>query len=74
MLGREEVRRALQWASECPGVINALWRNPVSRPSLRWFKELKRSGIIPFIKVRRLVFFDPVAVRRALDRYSKGGQ
>jgi hypothetical protein len=41
-----------------------------SRPSLHWFKELKKSGTIPFIRLRRRIFYDPVAVRRALGRYT----
>jgi len=54
-------------AAEC---VAALWPNPESRPSLRWFQELYRSGAIPHIQLRRRVFFDLAAVRRALARYA----
>lgn len=54
-------------AQEC---LEAIFENPETRPSSRWFNELHRRGEIPRIKVRRRVFFDPVAVRRALDRFS----
>ena len=54
-------------AQDC---LEAIWPNEGSRPSLRWFQELHRSGAISFIRLRRRIFFDAVAVRRALDRYS----
>jgi len=37
------------------------------RPSLRWFREKQAARKIPFVKIGRLVFFDPPAVKAALD-------
>jgi hypothetical protein len=37
------------------------------RPSLRWLREKQAQRKIPFVKIGRLVFFDPVAVKAALD-------
>ena len=39
-----------------------------TRPSLRWLRELQHKRLIPFRKIGKLVFFDPVEARRALDR------
>ena len=39
-----------------------------TRPCLRYFRELQRKRLVPFKKIGRLTFFDPVEVRRALDR------
>jgi len=54
-------------AGDC---LEAIFPNPDTRPSLRWFQELYRSGAIPHIQLRRRVFFDLAAVRRALARYA----
>ena len=37
------------------------------RPSLRWLRQQQKVKAIPHIKVAGKVFFDPVAVRKALD-------
>lgn len=39
-----------------------------SRPSLRWLRELQRKRLIPFVRLGRRVFFDPAAVRTALEK------
>jgi hypothetical protein len=54
-------------AQDC---LEAIFPNPETRPSLRWFQEMYRGGMIPHLKLKRRVFFDPVAVRRALGKYS----
>jgi hypothetical protein len=41
-----------------------------SRPSLRWLRDQQVRRAIPFVKLGRLVFFDPVQVRAALNRQS----
>lgn len=38
------------------------------RPSLRCFREWQHKRLIPFRKIGRIVLFDPVEVRRAIDR------
>lgn len=47
--------------------LNALFPDPKSRPSLRWFLTLKTRGLIPFRRIRGLVFYDVEEVRRAID-------
>ena len=39
-----------------------------SRPSLRTFREWQARGLIPFLKIGRLTFFDVEEVRRALNK------
>jgi hypothetical protein len=39
-----------------------------SKPSLRTFREWQAKGIIPFLKIGRLTFFDPEEVRAALNK------
>lgn len=36
--------------------------------SLRWIRDQQKRRTIPFIKLGRVVRFDPAAVRAALDR------
>ena len=38
------------------------------KPSLRTFREWQSKGWIPFRKIGRLTFFDPLEVRAALDK------
>ena len=45
-----------------------------SRPSLRWLRDQQAKRAIPFIKLGRLVFFDPIEVRAALNRQSTARQ
>jgi hypothetical protein len=45
-----------------------------ARPSVRWLREQQACRTIPFTRVGRLVFFDPVAVKAELDSRSKGGR
>jgi hypothetical protein len=56
--------RGLVSAREC---LAALFPNEQSRPSLRWFLQLKADGLIPFRRIGRLVFFDVEEVRQAID-------
>jgi hypothetical protein len=57
-----------------PGLVNAetclrmVFPDEDSRPTLRYFRELQAKRLIPWRKIGRLVFFDPVEVRRAIDR------
>jgi hypothetical protein len=43
-----------------------------SRPSLRWMRDQQKARRLPFAKVGRLVFFDPVACKAALDAKTAG--
>ena len=64
-------------ADGLPGLVGEercrelVWPDEQSRPSRRWFLELKARGLLPFVRVGRRVFFDPAEVRRALDRQFK---
>lgn len=40
---------------------------PKCRPTLRWLRDQQKTRRVPFIKMGRLVFFDPVKVREALN-------
>jgi len=48
-----------------------VWPDEKSRPSRRWFLELKARGQLPYHRVGRRIFFDPDEVRKALDRQFK---
>jgi hypothetical protein len=37
------------------------------RPSVRWLREQQARRKIPSVKIGRLVFFDPPAVKAAMD-------
>ena len=41
-----------------------------SRPSLRWLRGQQARRSIPFVKLGRLVFFDPARVRESLNSRS----
>ena len=43
-----------------------------SRPSLRWIRDQQKARRLPFAKIGRLVFFDPVACKAALDAKATG--
>ena len=47
--------------------LKALFPDPASRPSLRWFLALKARGLIPFRRIGGLIFYDVEEVRRAID-------
>lgn len=38
------------------------------RPTMRWLRERTRKREIPFVKLGRLVFFNPALVREALAK------
>jgi hypothetical protein len=48
--------------------LRVLFPDETTRPCVRYFRELQRKRLVPFKKIGRRVFFDPVEVRRALDR------
>jgi hypothetical protein len=57
-----------------PGLVGAetclrlVFPDEATRPCLRYFRELQAKRLVPFKKIGRRTFFDPVEVRRALDR------
>jgi len=48
--------------------LRLVFPDEATRPCLRYFRELQRKRLLPFKKIGRRTFFDPVEVRRALDR------
>jgi hypothetical protein len=51
-----------------PGLLAIIWPDEKSRPSLRAFIKWRDQGLIPYIKLGRLVFYDPAEVRWALRK------
>lgn len=49
-------------------LLKLIWPNAESRPSLRWLRDQQSKRTLPYVKCGRLVFFDPVKVRKALDK------
>jgi hypothetical protein len=47
--------------------LETLFPDEDSRPSRRWLEMQCKARKIPFIKISRLVFFDPAKVRDALN-------
>jgi hypothetical protein len=43
-----------------------------SRPSLRWIRDQQRNRTLPFCKIGRRVFFDPMLVKAHLDAKADG--
>lgn len=52
--------------TDARGLLEQLWAER-GRPSLSWLRQQQKRKAIPCVKVAGKVFFDPVAVRKALD-------
>lgn len=50
-----------------PRLLEVLFPNPACRPSLRWLRDQQKRRVIPYMRIGRLVFFDPPRVRLALE-------
>ena len=50
-------------------LLTTLWPDPISRPSLRWIREMQAKRALPFIKIGHLVFFEIERVRAALRKF-----
>ena len=48
-----------------PGLLQILFDDNC-RPTMRWLNSQKAAKVIPHVKIGRLVFYDPPAVRAAL--------
>lgn len=48
-------------------LLEVLFPDAATRPTVRWLEMQRKARRIPFIKISRLVFFDPRRVREALD-------
>lgn len=62
---REATRSGL---TDAQGLLAALWPDKASRPSLRWLRDQQLRKTLPYIKIGRRVFFDPLQVRRAMEK------
>jgi hypothetical protein len=51
-----------------PRLLELLF-DATGRPSLRWLREQQARRTIPFIKIRRRIFFDVAQVRLALQEH-----
>jgi hypothetical protein len=43
-----------------------------SRPSLRWIRDQQKARTLPFAKIGRRVFFDPILVKAHFDAKAAG--
>ena len=43
-----------------------------SRPSLRWLRDQQKARALPFAKIGRLCFFDPILVKAHFDAKAAG--
>jgi hypothetical protein len=64
---RANVTKPISGLLDAEACINQLFDGE-SKPSLRTFREWQARGLIPFLKIGRLTFFDPEEVRSALDK------
>jgi hypothetical protein len=64
MRADKPLKRQLVDVTTC---INEIFANE-AKPCLRTFREWQAKGWIPYHKIGRLTFFDPVDVRAALDK------
>ncbi len=53
---------------DAPRLLENLFPNEACRPSLRWLREMQKKRKLPFIKLGRLVFFDPCRVREVIGK------
>jgi len=51
---------------DAKGLLENLFEES-SRPSLRWLREQQALRTIPFVRIGRLIFFNPTQVRAALN-------
>jgi len=56
---------------DAPKLLEILF-DEASRPSLRWIRDQQKARRLPFAKIGRLVFFDPIACKAALDAKGAG--
>jgi hypothetical protein len=56
---------------DAPKLLEILF-DEASRPSLRWLRDQQRNRTVPFVKISRRVFFDPVIVKAHFDAKAAG--
>jgi len=50
-----------------PRLLEMLFPNPVCRPSLRWLKGQEKNHALPFMRIGRLIFYNPPRVMAAME-------
>jgi hypothetical protein len=55
-----------------PRLLEVIFPNEVCRPSMRWLKTQEKKRAIPFMRIGRLIFYDPSRVRAALTARTIG--
>ena len=48
-------------------MMEIVWPDPKNRPSERTVREAQKNKAIPFMRLGRLIYFDPQLVRLALQ-------
>jgi hypothetical protein len=59
-------RSGLVNAQEC---LERIWVDSKSRPSLRWFKQRRKEGVVPYLRLGGRFYYDPVQVRQAFQKH-----
>jgi hypothetical protein len=56
---------------DAPKLLEILF-DEASRPSLRWIRDQQKARTLPFAKIGRRVFFDPILVKAHFDAKAAG--
>jgi len=54
-------------------LLKELFPDESCRPTMRWLRMQTARRAIPFVRIGRLCFFDPVKVNRFIERNTIGG-
>ncbi len=55
-----------------PACMEAVWPDPQSRPSERWMRRMIALRKIPFVRIGRMLWFEPARVHAALRKFEVG--
>jgi hypothetical protein len=50
------------------GLLEILLPNEADRPTVRWLDAQRKAGLIPYIRLGRLIWFSPPRVLEAMER------
>jgi hypothetical protein len=57
----------LDCLTDAPQLLAALFPHESSRPCLRTLRQWQKQRVVPFVKVGRMVLFNPLKVKAALE-------